>query len=80
MRFGSITGQEKMKIRKSTQQDVNEILKIYDIAGNYMIAHGNATQWGKGYPGKDVLETDIFIYPGGRANLPADQERKVECL
>lgn len=25
-----------------------------------MIAHGNATQWGKGYPGKDVLETDII--------------------
>lgn len=49
-----------MEIRKSTQNDTNEILNIFDVARDYMITHGNTTQWGKGYPGKEVLETDII--------------------
>ena len=48
-----------MKIRKSTQHDVDEILTVFDIARDYMAAHGNPTQWGKKYPGRDVLERDI---------------------
>lgn len=24
-----------------------------------MIAHGNKTQWGKGYPDEEILKTDI---------------------
>ncbi len=48
-----------MEIRKSTRKDVKEILDIFNTARNYMVAHGNATQWGDGYPGEDVLNNDI---------------------
>lgn len=48
-----------MDIRKSTKNDIPEILNIFDIARDYMVTHGNATQWGKGYPGEDVLARDI---------------------
>lgn len=48
-----------MEIRKSIKNDIPEILNIFDIARDYMVMHGNATQWGKGYPGEDVLVRDI---------------------
>ena len=48
-----------MEIRKSTKNDIPEILNTFDIARDYMVSHGNATQWGKGYPGEDVLARDI---------------------
>lgn len=48
-----------MEIRKSTQSDVADILKIFSVAQRFMIAQGNTTQWGNGYPGREDLETDI---------------------
>lgn len=48
-----------MEIRKSTINDIDEILSIFDYAREYMVTHGNATQWGAGYPGTDVLTKDI---------------------
>lgn len=48
-----------MEIRKSTRNDINEILDIYGIAREYMASHGNPTQWRNGYPRKAVLERDI---------------------
>lgn len=48
-----------MEIRKSTYSDMEDILKIYDIARAYMVSHGNATQWGEGYPGEDIVKEDI---------------------
>lgn len=48
-----------MEVRKSTANDMNEILSIYDSARAYMVTHGNPTQWQAGYPGEDVLAKDI---------------------
>lgn len=48
-----------MEIRKSKLEDVNKIMEIFRIARTYMIAQGNTTQWGDGYPGEEVLKTDI---------------------
>ncbi len=48
-----------MEIRESTQNDVEEILHLFDIARAYMAAHGNASQWIDGYPGRDLLLRDI---------------------
>ncbi len=48
-----------MEIRKSTKDDINEILNIYDIARKYMITNGNASQWNKGYPSKEIVEQDV---------------------
>ena len=48
-----------MEIRNSTPGDMEEILHIFAKAKKYMDAHGNATQWGDGYPGEAVLRRDI---------------------
>ena len=41
-------------------KDINEIMNIISIAKEYMIAHGNPTQWGADYPGEEVLKSDIM--------------------
>ena len=48
-----------MKIRKSTMQDLNAMLRIYETARRYMAEHGNPGQWTDGYPRPDVLTEDI---------------------
>ncbi len=56
-----------MNIRKSTSQDLPQILKIYAHARAVMKASGNPTQWGDSYPPQEMLEEDIdsnrlFVY------------------
>ena len=48
-----------MEIRKSTREDIEQIMSIFTTAKEYMSAHGNKTQWGDGYPGEEILKTDI---------------------
>lgn len=48
-----------MEIRKSTTEDIKLIMAIFTTAREYMIAHGNKTQWGEGYPDEKILKTDI---------------------
>ena len=48
-----------MEIRKSNQNDIDKILSIFDIAREYMASHGNARQWENGYPGREIVESDI---------------------
>lgn len=45
-----------MEIRKSTTEDTKQIMAIFTTAKAYMIAHGNKTQWGKGYPDEEILK------------------------
>lgn len=53
---------KQMKIRPAVQADLNEILKIYEIARRYMAANGNPTQWINGYPRRELLEEDIRLH------------------
>lgn len=48
-----------MEIRKSTREDIKQIMAIFTTAKEYMAAHGNKTQWGDEYPGEEILKTDI---------------------
>lgn len=48
-----------MQIRKSTIQDVNDIMRIIASARQYMVSHGNTTQWVDGYPGEGIIISDI---------------------
>ena len=48
-----------MKIRKAETKDLGVILEIYEFARSFMAQHDNPTQWGDGYPKKDLLEADI---------------------
>ena len=49
-----------MKIRKSTDQDLERIMEIYSYARNYMAEHGNPNQWGPtNWPPEDLIRNDI---------------------
>lgn len=63
-----------MEIRKSTMQDLDAMLTIYEAARRYMADHGNPTQWGTGYPKKDMLAEDIHR---GESYVILDGERIV---
>jgi hypothetical protein len=46
-------------IRKSTINDIDQIMNIYEIARNFMIKNNNPSQWGLNYPSKDLILEDI---------------------
>lgn len=48
-----------MIIRKATKEDLNDILAIYEHARTYMREHNNPNQWGKIYPYKKYIVSDI---------------------
>lgn len=49
-----------MEIRRSTIQDLEQILQIYEHARRFMAAHGNPHQWGDHYPERELVEQDIL--------------------
>lgn len=51
--------ENEMEIRKSTFDDMEDILHIFHIAREYMASHGNETQWGKEHPKVDMVKKDI---------------------
>lgn len=48
-----------MQIRKASMGDWEEIQKIYAGARQFMADHGNAGQWGKVHPPRNLLLDDI---------------------
>ena len=50
---------EKMTIRWAETADLEEIMKIYAYARDFMARNGNPTQWTDGYPERSMLEADI---------------------
>jgi hypothetical protein len=48
-----------MIIRKAKSNDLDAILKVYEIAREYMRQTGNPDQWGTQHPQKQMLEDDI---------------------
>ena len=53
--------------RGAVRGDLEQILKIYAHAREVMAENGNPTQWGSGYPTRELLEDDIdtnrlFVY------------------
>lgn len=63
-----------MEVRKSKQSDLNEILKLYEQARNFMKAHGNPNQWGNHYPEVSIVEEDI---KKGRSYVCIDERQVV---
>ena len=50
----------RMKIRKATLADLDEIMRIYAYARSFMAKTGNPKQWGAtGWPPRDLIEQDI---------------------
>ncbi|MDO4465753.1 MAG: N-acetyltransferase [Bacillota bacterium] len=48
-----------MRIRLAKMEDLEQILRVYSYAQDFMIEHGNPNQWGHIYPEKELLEKDI---------------------
>lgn len=48
-----------MIIRKAKLAELDEIMKIFDIARQYMRENGNMNQWIKGYPSRELITEDI---------------------
>ena len=50
-----------MEIRHSTLLDLPELLKLYEVARNFMKEQGNPHQWGDtGWPNEKYLKKDIM--------------------
>ena len=47
-----------MKIRTMNMEDLDQVMRIYENAREYMIEEGNANQWDKGYPSKEVVRLE----------------------
>ena len=45
-----------MTIRHAKPEDIDEMLRIYCLAKEYMDKSGNPTQWKPGHPNRAVLE------------------------
>ena len=48
-----------LHIRRATSDDFDQIMSIYRIAQDYMIASGNSCQWGHTYPAPELIRSDI---------------------
>lgn len=48
-----------MEIRKSTKNDLREIMEIYEIGRAFMRSTGNMSQWSGGYPSEELVCKDI---------------------
>lgn len=48
-----------MVIRKAHENDLESIMRVYDVARKYMAENGNKTQWGNNRPLKSTIEKDI---------------------
>ena len=48
-----------LNVKNAEIADLEQIIKIYRYAQDYMIKSGNPTQWGHFYPDADLIKSDI---------------------
>lgn len=48
-----------MVIRKTSMEDLEQVLLLYQEARQFMQDHGNPHQWGQFYPPREIVEQDI---------------------
>lgn len=48
-----------MKIRIANENDIDDMLRIFDYARNFMAGTGNPNQWEATYPSREILLNDI---------------------
>lgn len=47
-----------MEIRRTREEDLEELFRIYQRAREFMAARGNPNQWGEDYPPRDRIRRD----------------------
>lgn len=63
-----------MEIKKAKEGQLNEIMKIYAHAREFMANNGNPTQWGNSYPSTEMVRKDITL---GKCHICEDRNRIV---
>ena len=48
-----------MRIRKTTLNDLEPVMAMYDYARKFMQEHGNPNQWINGYPSEEYIRREI---------------------
>ena len=48
-----------MQIRKSTPEDLAQMMELYAKARVFMRENGNPNQWGDSHPAQEIIEADI---------------------
>ena len=48
-----------MNIRRTRQEDLAEVMAMYDYARRFMQEHGNGNQWINGYPSEELISNEI---------------------
>lgn len=61
-----------MKIRKTTRDDLEQVLALFEAARQFMRDNGNPNQWGNNHPPRHVIEDDIAK---GNSYVCEDEER-----
>jgi len=59
MEYNESNKRYHMYIRHTKTEDIDTLLELYAAARRFMVEHGNASQWGNGYPSLQQLESDI---------------------
>ena len=49
----------KLTIRKGKEEDIDQLLKIFDSARKFMRVNNNFSQWSDTYPGRDDILSDM---------------------
>lgn len=65
-----------MKIRKTTMEDLAEVMQIYARARAFMAQTGNPNQWGDGHPQEQLIREDIEK----GISYVAEQDGKIETV
>ncbi len=65
-----------MEIRKTTLEDLEQIMQIYAGAREFMAQTGNPLQWGDGYPKEELLRSDI----AAGISYVAEQDGEIETV
>ena len=47
-----------MRIRKTTLNDLEPVMAMYDYARKFMQEHGNPNQWINGYPSEEYIRRE----------------------
>ena len=50
---------KKISIRKAVEHDLDNLMRIFDTARQFMVRSGNPNQWINGYPQRELIAGEI---------------------
>ena len=65
-----------MDIRKTTVEDIDAVMAIYESAQSFMVKSGNPSQWKKGHPTRAMIEEDVRL----SRHYVCEENGRIECV